>query len=536
MGTVVVTCVLTLSVLLSAVIAVVAWRQRATSPVVRPLTALAIGIAVWSVADCVGEFNNRPGTRALLAMVIAGFAGVFLVTSGFFCLSKAIVDRSWRLSGRTALLLVIEPAVSLLLIATNHWQHLFVADHLTPGPAGSFSLRFGPAFWAHALYSYSLVVIGFVRVGRAWWRAPRQQRRVYGWVMSGSVPPLAVNVLGLLLPGRVDLTAVGFAVSVAIIYRAAIHRPVVNLVPVARQLVLDVISDGIVVLDRQGRVIDLNPAAQRMLQTIVPDLPASALGTQLGTWLGLDLTSPEDVEIEQTFDNANNTGIDLNIRLNPLRDQRNGALGWALVARDVTDLQQQRRELVDRLRTIELLRADLSEQASRDALTGLHNRRHLMEALPGDLARATREHQPVSVAVLDIDYFKKINDRYGHGVGDEVLVHVGGMLGDALRAGDTLARYGGEEFVVVLPGASLEQARDRLDTLRERIQGTPVQAGEHLVPVTFSAGVACFSGSESEHDLLHAADTALYAAKNAGRNRVLVTAAPLSGSRLSATS
>ncbi|WP_344867163.1 GGDEF domain-containing protein, partial [Planomonospora alba] len=210
-----------------------------------------------------------------------------------------------------------------------------------------------------------------------------------------------------------------------------------------------------------------------------------------------------------------------------LRDSRQTTIGWAFVARDVTALNDQHRELQhanqqlrDQVATIEALRADLAEQAVRDTLTGLHNRRYLMEALQRELRLATSAGTPLSVALLDIDHFKQINDRYGHGAGDQVLMRFAKLVGGRIRIDDVVARYGGEEFVIVLPGATGDQALERIDAIRTWVAAGRMPAGGHTLSVTFSAGVATLTGKQKAEELLHAADEALYEAKRAGRNRV----------------
>lgn len=163
------------------------------------------------------------------------------------------------------------------------------------------------------------------------------------------------------------------------------------------------------------------------------------------------------------------------------------------------------------------------ETASRDALTGLYNRRYLDERLESEFAMAREHGWPLAVGFLDLDYFKAVNDRHGHAVGDSVLVRVGEVLADHLRSGDCLARYGGEEFVVVLPGTGAPNAAqvfDRLLTALEQLAHTDEQGA--TFGVTASVGVAVQEGgeevAESVADLLRAADRALYDAKRAGRN------------------
>jgi diguanylate cyclase (GGDEF)-like protein len=177
--------------------------------------------------------------------------------------------------------------------------------------------------------------------------------------------------------------------------------------------------------------------------------------------------------------------------------------------------------------TIEKLHAELAEQAVRDVLTGLYNRRYVMDALPQAMAQAGRNGKPFSLALLDIDHFKRINDRYGHRAGDDVLIHLARLFADHVRAGDTVARYGGEEFVILMPGATAQETEQRVETARACAHTSAVDIGDHVLGVTFSAGIATFTGSQSPAELLNAADEALYRAKRGGRDRVEM--APLTG-------
>lgn len=168
----------------------------------------------------------------------------------------------------------------------------------------------------------------------------------------------------------------------------------------------------------------------------------------------------------------------------------------------------------------------LEEQSRLDALTGLCNRGGLDEALKKEFQRASEEGWPLSLAFVDLDYFKQINDSYGHGVGDQVLVSVARLLADCIRKTDLVARYGGEEFVVLLPGTGYKGAKILAERLVEELR-----AQRHTtdttrpIQVTASIGLATHM-DDNQHftmvgDLLNAADQALYAAKHAGRNQVV---------------
>lgn len=170
------------------------------------------------------------------------------------------------------------------------------------------------------------------------------------------------------------------------------------------------------------------------------------------------------------------------------------------------------------------LRETLRRQSVRDPLTGLFNRRYLEETLEREMRRAERVSSSLGVMMLDIDHFKQFNDAFGHAAGDALLQDLGNFLGRQVRASDVACRYGGEEFTLILPDTSLEVIQQRAEMLRNEIkQVRSLHSGKSLGAVTLSVGVALFPlhGVTSE-SLLHAADAALYQAKRAGRDRVVV--------------
>lgn len=161
------------------------------------------------------------------------------------------------------------------------------------------------------------------------------------------------------------------------------------------------------------------------------------------------------------------------------------------------------------------------ELAIHDSLTGLWNRRMILEQLGNELHRAEREGRSLGVAIADLDHFKKVNDTLGHGTGDGVLREVAKRMHSAVRDCDSVGRYGGEEFLLVLPGCDGTAALLVAERVRRRVAETAVQAGDEVVPMTVSLGLAFSRRADVEPEaLIQAADEALYRAKAAGRNRV----------------
>jgi two-component system cell cycle response regulator len=195
---------------------------------------------------------------------------------------------------------------------------------------------------------------------------------------------------------------------------------------------------------------------------------------------------------------------------------------------DPQELTLRARTQIKRKRYTDLLRSNLDqslELAVTDQLTGLHNRRYMVTQLSALVARAIKGGDPVSILMIDIDHFKKINDGFGHDVGDMVLREFSVLLASNVRAIDLPCRYGGEEFIVVMPGTDADAALRIAERIRKSVSETSFSLGSEgeALAVTVSIGLACADGDmDTPETLLKRADEAVYGAKAGGRNQVIV--------------
>lgn len=187
------------------------------------------------------------------------------------------------------------------------------------------------------------------------------------------------------------------------------------------------------------------------------------------------------------------------------------------------ELQQANDSLRQQLVENQALQQRLEEQANRDPLTGLFNRRYLVDTFERELARCTREDLPLCLMLIDVDHFKRVNDRYGHPVGDLVLQELGRLLAGEARTEDVACRFGGEEFLMLLPGLPLATAVERAEHWRRTFAGLDVTLDGQPIALSLSVGIAIFPAhGRGQGELLRHADLALYEAKSGGRNRVVV--------------
>lgn len=198
----------------------------------------------------------------------------------------------------------------------------------------------------------------------------------------------------------------------------------------------------------------------------------------------------------------------VSLAVSPVRDPSGRISNYVAVREDITE----RKRFEEGLRRL----------ASVDALTGVNNRRHLMELADLEWKRAVRYGTPLSLLVLDVEHFKHINDTYGHSVGDQAICLVAQACMSAVREIDIVGRYGGEEFVIVLPGTHFAGALELAERLRRRVAGIRIKSG-HPEPISLTAsiGVATLQQGDTLEQLLMAADKALYQAKRQGRDKVV---------------
>jgi len=287
--------------------------------------------------------------------------------------------------------------------------------------------------------------------------------------------------------------------------------------------ITSVLGEGVYVLDEAGGLVFMNPEAERLLGWSEAELLAKNVHDTIhfqradGTRVACDncpafttIRSGKTCRVhDDVFTRKDGTLIPVAFVSTPVRDK--GVLtGAVVVFHDIT-AQKRSQEALQRANQL------LSQQATTDPLTGAANRLKFDVALGQEINRAKRHLVPLSLAILDIDHFKAINDRFGHHAGDLVLQELARMGQSGLRSGDGFFRWGGEEFAILLPHTELAGARIVAERLRERIEQSRFSGVER---VTCSFGVAQFKAGDDEKIFLERADRALYRAKESGRNRV----------------
>lgn len=518
----------------SALVSWTAWRRR-TVPGARALAWLMASITVWTFGAAVELAVVRLADKILWSKV--EYLGTTTVPVLFLLFAIEYTQHGhWLTRPRVALAFAV-PAVTLALAWTNE-QHGLIWAGYAESPAGQNLLVYerGPWFWIGGVaYSYLCVVAAMLLLAEAIRRRPPGLRAQGILVLSAAAIPSTANLLYVthLFPlAGLEPTPISFALMGAVFAIAIFRYRLLDLVPVARDLLLEKMRDGVLVLDRDDRVLESNPSARRLLGAVADRGVGRPAAEVLAAWPGLLERLGAESQGRAEIVVAGEQERILDVSVSPLRGRGGERSGRLLLLRDVSDrhrseraLQAANQQLREQLAEIEALQSTLREQVLRDPLTGLFNRRYLEETLARELDRARREGDVLSLAILDLDHFKRLNDTLGHAAGDEVLRRLGDLLRVLTRRSDIACRFGGEEFVILMPGAPLEAARERAEEWRAAFAAAAAAALGVPHQPTLSAGLAAFpQHGESVEALMGAADAALYAAKAGGRNRIEVAA------------
>lgn len=527
--------VLVTNALLASFLAILL-RRKYPAPGRDSMTWMLVMLAVWAFSYAMITISASMEDKTFWLRVEN--IGILTVPVFWFLFTIQYSQMDRWLNRYTGALFFVIPLVSLVFIFSEDWFHYYYPFiHTLNENGGPLVIERGPWYLVAAIQSYLLNLLG---MGLLIWRfiQVRDIFRRQVFVLIGAVLiPLLVNVFyqtaPLYFPAlslSIDLTPISFTVTAFLLSVGVFGLRLFDLVPIARHTVLEHIPEMVFVIDAQDRVLDANSVAQKMLGKSLDEIVGGEVIDVFHKWpqlINRFLTSHEAHEEIQIPGDPPRT---LEIIVSALYNRFKKLDGRIIVAHDITerkwlenDLKYANDALEKQLADIQRLRAELQEQAIRDPLTNVYNRRFLADAMDRELAQAGRNEKPASVVILDIDYFKQFNDTYGHRCGDFVLHYIAGFLGDRIRRGDVLCRYGGEEFVIFMPNAPLESALQRAESWRNEIANTFIEyEGLHL-KTSFSAGVAGFPLHGSTSDaILNAADKALYQAKDGGRNRVIL--------------
>ena len=418
-----------------------------------------------------------------------------------------------RLNIPLTLTLLLIPVATTLLVFTVDYHSLFYI-HPRVDSTGHFPvLAFEKGIFYNIRFVYQqLLTSGVIVYLFAHLFSVDKERRgqIILLVTCISLPAVAVIFYYFgFIPGHLDINPFVGAITGIGFWVAVFRFHLFELIPAARQLAVNAMQEGFLVIDGSGTVLDMNTSP-----SLVKTIPGLQTGKSLPSDSGFavrlrESVSHDDSSFEYKVEMPSEESCYYKTMLYRIGGTRNRFDGVAILISDITESKK--------------CLVQLQEQASLDMLTGIGNRRFLVEFGTREMKISYRNHTPIAFIMLDVDFFKKINDTFGHIAGDNVLVKIASLLKAGTRGIDLLGRYGGEEFLIICPNVERAGALILAERLRKNIEEAVIEAGDSRIRITASLGVYSCGISDPDASLSDAvgfADKALYLAKNEGRNCV----------------
>jgi diguanylate cyclase (GGDEF)-like protein len=474
----------------------------------RALVLVLLASAWWAFFE--GLLYLSPSLETKLLVTRVEYLGILAVPPLMFVYIVEYLGYLRARRKRTALVLAVVPVVTYILVWTNPAHGLIWLETTLVEMGGITAVRFehGPFFWAYTIYNYLLLGAGGVLLLRALIRTRSIFRRQFAVILLALLLPLIGNVtylFGIATDKPFDFTPVAFSAASLLIAAGFFYFKLQDIMPIAKDRIFTSIPDGIIVIDAHDRIIFMNKGV-----SLPVDEPARYFGKPVSSLYAifprLDrvLRAREkekgitvgDVRGKREFD----------VRVSPLHDRHGEMAGRLLLFRDITE----------RMR----LEGELRRIATTDELTGLLNRREFLDQAEREFNRSGRYNRPLSLLLIDIDYFKDINDTFGHAAGDEALRRLARAGESCVRATDVFGRLGGDEFAMLLLETTAPDAVELAERVRTTMDALELKTDRGPVKFTVSIGVATRDGQSSLDELMSHADRSLYRAKGAGRDRV----------------
>ncbi len=475
-----------ISSIFTIILAYYAWKRRSNQSVF-PLAILLTALSIWSFG-----YGLEIALTSLPHMKLANafqYIGIAICPTLYFIFAARYTGNDHLFKVSNAPLLFLMPLITLIMVFTNNLHFLYYSS-VEIGTLNSFSnlaLAPGPFWWVHIFYSYILLLAGLLLFVRMFFYVSRDNKMPLLFFILGSLLPFIANfidVIGLKPYGIIELTPIAFILTGTLIFIGLFTTRLFEITPIALELLFENNSDPVILLNMEGKVVSLNPAASELWEK-------GNRGRLLHEELIANKTDQQDFTIGDAIYSSKKSKI---------ISSGGTALGTMIVMRDITEAKQYEAELI--------------KLSLHDQLTGIYNRHYFMNELKR--LENSRDY-PVAIIATDLDNLKLVNDTMGHSEGDSHLKTAAKLLSDSIRGSDVLARVGGDEFAILLPRTDLQAGESLINRINYIIESYKLENSQSTLSI--SIGLAVSNNKEEPlEETYRKADEMMYRDKIKRRN------------------
>ena len=497
------------------ILVIATWKYRGTNTG-KAFQLLSLSAIIWLVGFSFETAANTLPLKIIFANL--QFIGIASIPGIWLYLTISFQGKTRPLS--FWLMLAVIPILSNLLIWTNPYHHWFRGTPTLDTSSAPFSILVNDyQFWfysIHAPYGYLVILAALHMLARGISAMQPIYRMQMYILVTALVLPVLTDVLyvfGISPINYYNITPAVFSVSAAILALGLFRYQFLNIRPMAHELIIQHLQDGVIVLDHRNRIVDFNPAARKLAEldeAMIGKTPAE-LESKVLQFIGHAVGTEQKLS---EFQNPDEHKPYLDIQVTRIKTPTGQFVGHTVSLRDITE----RVELFQKVQY----------NATIDDMTGALNRKQFYELCLQQVQQLrSLPNFDLTIILFDLDGFKRINDRYGHNVGDKALKLVAKKIRSTLRPTDIFGRIGGDEFAVIFTGADSHNAMQTAERLRSGIEKLRLSDKKQRVKLTSSFGLYTASNQTGKlpglEEIINLADQAMYKAKRSGGNQIVIS-------------
>ena len=455
------------------------------------------------------EITSTNAEEAYTAVKVLYIGFSFVATFAFFFIADYCNIRLHRGFVKIPML-IVSTLAALIMISTKFHHLVFIEYSFSTDLMHSLVFAPGPLFFLVHSYPVICLILTMVLLVCQIKKCDRNYRkRLYLFFVCVAIPFITeiiyfASIVAGINKYHIHFTPFSLAIMSFCLYLGVVRFNIFELISVATETAMEHIREGFLLVDKDDNYLFSNPATEKMLPEIKKLKKGESIFRAIGWPAAMDIIDNDMIEFSITDENSRH----FRASVSPMFSDNKILIAKIILIREITE-------------SVNLMRK-LENAAYIDALTGLYNRKHFSELANSDIGRALRLKQSVFTAMLDLDFFKTVNDTYGHAAGDLVLKTTAVVIRQTIRSYDLLCRYGGEEFVLLITDLETSEALNLMERIRENMEIVSTIYEGKEIKITCSIGLSEFHETDTLESSIKSSDEALYEAKNSGRNMVIM--------------
>ncbi|AKN31631.1 hypothetical protein Ccar_12450 [Clostridium carboxidivorans P7] len=501
-------------------IAIFLFRRHNVSGL-KPFIICILLVSIWNGLNVVNLLLNSLSAKIICFEIKMAFI-VYIPAFWLVTILDSMYERNFK--SKLNVTLIIFPTITAIIVLTSKYNNWFAYNFYLQSADKYKILMFNKGFWLwiNAGYNYLLNTISIGILLKSVFSKQYARKRQALVMIIGMFFPIITDILfvgNINIYNNLDITSVSFCISLIVSVYGILRYRFMDIVLVAREYAFEDMDELMIVLDENKKVVDMNRKALKILDTNISKvigLPIDQIIEDIYNYNFYDLQkSTLKIQLNNKISDKN---IDYYGSLSAIKGNKNYIIGYLILLYDITELVVTQNKLKQANDELKRLNEELYSDSIKDGLTGVYNKKYITTLLQEEIKKTLKSSIPLTIAMIDIDHFKKINDNYGHLTGDKVLKKLADLVTTELGLNEKFGRFGGEEFLILMFDTQLKDGYELCEKIRSKVSNYKFEY--ECSHITISIGIAELKCDDSISSLIKRADDCLYKAKFNGRNKI----------------